>query len=163
MNAMTAITKDKLSPRDGAQPPRLGEPLRKAIDLRVKQGLTILAACKEAGITEAGWHKAMKRPAVLQHLQAVQLQYIQEVEAKRATYRARAFDVAAELMETATSESVRMRAVEFFAGEAKQPGVVVQVNQAPQGYTYERPQDRASGARPVQAPDIIDHKPDVAE
>jgi hypothetical protein len=137
--------------------------LRNAIDLRVKQNLTILEACNRAGISEAGWHKAMKRQSVQAYLQAVQLQYIQDVDARRAHYKARAFEVAAELMETAQSESVRMRAVEFFAGEAKAPAVQVQVNTGSSGYTYRRPPDRASGGDSVQDAEIIDDRPDVAE
>ena len=41
--------------------PRISGKLRHAIDVRVRKGCTITEACEEAGISPAGWHKAMKR------------------------------------------------------------------------------------------------------
>jgi hypothetical protein len=134
--------------------PRIGAALRKAIDLRVKEGVTILEAAKRAGLSEAGWHKAMKRQAVQEHIQNVQAEYIQEVEALKAGYKARAFAVAADLMENAKSEAIRMRAVEFFAGGPSAPTVNVQVNNAAPGYTYSRPRDRASTSESTQPIEI---------
>ena len=96
----------------------------------------------------------MKRPAVQIELELTELAFIQTVERRRKGYRARAIEVAAELMERGTSEAVRMRAVEFFAGETKQSGVAVQVNVGPNaGYTYSRP-DNLSEAGNGQAIDI---------
>jgi DNA-binding NarL/FixJ family response regulator len=120
----------------------------------VKEGKTIIEACREAGLSEAGWHKAVKRPPVQALISDVQMQYIQEVESLRAGYKARAFAVANELMHNAKSEAVRMRAVEFLAGGPQQPSVVVQVNNAAPGYTYRRPTDSASGASDAQPIEI---------
>lgn len=103
--------------------------------------MTIKAACEAAEYSEAGWHLAMKRPHVKAHLEAVQAQFIREIDRRRATYRAQAIEVAHDLMHNGTSEAVRMRAVEFFAGEARSgPQVNVQINQnAGNGYEYVRP------------------------
>jgi hypothetical protein len=157
MNALSPINKTKLSPRDGAQPPRIGEPMRRAFKLRIEEGLTILAACEKAGVSEAGFHAAMKKPAVQALYERMETQFIQTVERRRAGYKARAYEVAADLMERAQSEAVRMRAVEFFAAEARQPGVVVQVNAGHSGYQYERPIDVASADHASQ-PTVIEGK-----
>lgn len=137
MNAMTAPiqapAKDRISPA-----------VREAVRLRVREGATFLEAAKRAGLSEAGIHKAWKRPAVLALIEQEQAQYIQEVEALRAGYKAQAFEVAADLMRNAKSEAVRMRAVEFLAGGPPQTTVNVQVNNAAPGYSYARPSDRAS-------------------
>lgn len=119
---------------------RMSAKLRNAIDLRVTKGLTIKDACIEAGMSEAGFHKAMKRPAVRDHLQEVRNRFISEVDGRSAIYKARAYEVAAELMESATSEAVRMRAVEFLVNGGK-PGnsVNVHVDARPMGYEYVRP------------------------
>jgi hypothetical protein len=130
--------------------------MRQAFKLRVENGLTISEACARAGVSEAGYYKAMLKPAVQALYENIETQFIQTVERRRAGYKARAYQVAAELMERGTSEAVRMRAVEFFAGELKQNGVIVQVNQAPTGYQYARPKDNASGSPSVQDAEIID-------
>ncbi len=114
--------------------------LRTAIDLRVTKGLTIKDACIEAGMSEAGFHKAMKRPAVRDHLQEVRLRFITEVDASKAIYKARAFEVAADLMENAESETIKMRAIEFLANEGKTANSVnVHVDARQGGYEYVRP------------------------
>lgn len=64
MTKLTAIT-----PR----PLRMRAALRNAINLRVKKNMTIAAACEEAGMSPQGFHKAMKRPAVRDYFQEVQL------------------------------------------------------------------------------------------
>lgn len=87
----------------------------------------------------------MKRPAVQQHLEAVQALFIREIDRRRERYRAQAIEVAHSLMKTAQSEAVRMRAVEFFAGESRKdaaPQVNVQINQTLNGYEYVRPGQR---------------------
>jgi hypothetical protein len=154
---MIAITKTQqkgASPLSSTAAGRLNPALRKAIDLRVRDGLKISDACRAAGMSEAGYYAAMLRPHVQEHYQNVQMQYIQEVEALKASYKAQAFAVAAHLMHNAKSEAVRMRAVEFFAGGPQQPSVVVQVNNAAPGYVYRRPTDSASGASDAQPIEI---------
>lgn len=136
--------------------------------------MTILAACKEAGICEAGWYKAMQRPGVMDVYERTELAFIQTVERRRAQYKARAIEVAAELMERGKSEQVRMRAVEFFAGEAKSGAQVqVNVNVDRGGYEYVRPgqrvvdivpvRDSASDDDQAQPIDMIDVSPEVDE
>ncbi len=120
--------------------PRLSTKLRDAIRLRVTRGKSIKDACEEAGLSESGWHAAMRRPAVLDHLREVQERYVAEVEANRAAYKAQALEVAADLMRNAKSEQVRARMAEFLASEGKAgPGVQVNVDArstAPMGYKY---------------------------
>lgn len=97
----------------------------------------------------------MKRDAVQNAIENAEIAFVQTVERRRRGYRARAIEVAAELMERATSEAVRMKAVEFFAGETRQPAVAVQINNAaPSGYVYHRP-DAQSGPDAAQ---VIDGK-----
>jgi hypothetical protein len=139
-------------PPEGAG--RISPALREAIDLRVRTGENIKDICKQVGISEQGWHAAMKRPIVAQHMQNVQMQYIQEVEAMKAGYKAQAFAVAAHLMHNAKSEAVRMRAVEFFAGGPAAPSVVVPINITAPGYVYRRPTDNSSGASDAQPIEI---------
>lgn len=147
-----------LAPHNGGEAParrstkgRLSPKIRRAFKLRVEEGLTIAEACQRAGASEAGWHKAMKRPQAQAEYEAIELAFIQTIERRRKTYRARAIEVAAELMERGQSEAVRMKAVEFFAGETRQPTVAVQVNNhAGSGYIYTRPDTQsADGAGQV--------------
>lgn len=121
--------------------PRLSAKLRKAIELRVRGGLKITDACKEASFSPAGWHKAMKRPAVQDHLKEVQQAYVLEVDASAALYKARALEVAQDLMLNAKSESIRARMAEFLAGDAKAAQVAVHIDarQQSRGYEYVRP------------------------
>lgn len=137
-----------------AQKPRLSSKLRAAIQHRVTKGKTIKDACEEAGLSESGWHAAMRRPAVVTHLQEVQQRYVAEVEANRAAYKAQALEVAADLMRNAKSEQVRARMTEFLAsdGNANQ-GVQVNVDarsMAPVGYEYIPPGAKVVEVRSAQ-------------
>lgn len=136
--------------------------------------MVISKACKKAGVSEAGYHKAMLRPAVIAHFEAVQAQFIQTIERRRAGYKARAYEVAAELMERGKNEATRMRAVEFFAGEGKvgtQVNVALSVN--PGGYEFVKPgqqvveivpsQDSASSEQSSQPIEDAEILPDVGE
>lgn len=121
---------------------RISAKVKAAIQLRVKEAKPWAECAKTVGMSEAGIHKARKQQHVIDHQRAVEAVYIQEVEAMRAPYKARAFEVAADLMENAKSESTKARMVEFLAGERKQTSVNVQVNNnlAPsEGYEYVRP------------------------
>lgn len=122
------------------RPLRIRAALRHAIDLRVKRGLTIAAACEEAGVSPQGFHKAMKRPAVRDYFQTVQMEFISNVESEKAIYKARAFEVGMDLMLNSKSETVRARMVEFFAGDGKPPPVSVHIDARQGGaYEYRRP------------------------
>jgi hypothetical protein len=116
LNCVVMRSHDKTCPCD-TQPPRLRAALRIAIDLRFKKGMTIGAACEEAGISPQGYHKAMKRPAVRDYLQTVQMEFVASVEGEKAIYKARALKVIMDLMLNSKSEAVRARMVEFFASD----------------------------------------------
>lgn len=102
-----------------AKPTRLSAKLREAIDLRVRKGMTIKEAAQQAGMSEAGYHKAMKRPAVQEHLLEVQQRFIAEAESLRALGKARAIEAAMDLMQNAKSEAIRARMAEFLLSGGK--------------------------------------------
>lgn len=127
-----------LAPR----PVRLSAKLREAIRLRVEEGLTVTDACKAAGMSSQGYHKAMKRPEVRDLLADVQRRFVNGVDAKRALYKARALEAALDLMLNSKSEAIRARMIEFLASDAKVSPVAVHIDarQAqPVGYLYRRP------------------------
>ncbi len=125
------------------RPARLSAKLRAAIEAHVTEGLSIVAACQRAGMSPAGYHKAMKRVPVRSYLEEVQARFVGDVKARRALYQARALEVALDLMMNSKSEAIRARMVEFLASDAKVSPVAVHVDarqvQAPSGYTYRRP------------------------
>lgn len=118
-------------------PPRISPKVRSAVDARVKQGASIAKAAEMAGMSKTGFAKALKRPAVQEHMRKVQETFVAEVEASRAAFKARAFEVALELMLNAKSETIRARMVEFLAGDGKAPQVSVHVDARQQGAGYE--------------------------
>lgn len=124
--------------------PRISKKVRQAIDIRVRKGVTITEACVEAGLSPAGWYKAMKRPAVIELLQDTQDRFVSEVNAGSAHRKAQALKVAVDLMHNAKSETVRARMAEFLAGDGKVPQVSVHVDArtAPRGYEMARPGQR---------------------
>lgn len=126
------------------RPARLSPKLRAAIEARVTEGLSIVDACAKAGMSPQGWHKAMKRPPVRDHLEQIQRRFVTETEARRSIYKARAFEVALDLMLTAKSEAVRARMAEFLAGDGKAPQVAVHIDarQERGGYEFVRPGKR---------------------
>lgn len=145
MSKLTAIT-----PR----PVRMRAALRHAIDLRVKQGMTIAAACEEAGMSPQGFHKAMKRPPVRDYFQTVQLEFVASIESNRAIYKARALEVGMELMLNSKSEAVRARMVEFFASDGKVSPVSVHIDaRQTGGYEYTRPGQQVVEIVPNKAED----------
>lgn len=126
------------------RPARLSVKLRSAIEAHVTQGLSIAAACEKAGMSRAGYQKAMQRPLVRDYLETVQSRFVGDVKAKRALYQARALEVALDLMLNSKSEAIRARMVEFLASDAKVSPVAVHVDarqvQAAPGYVYRRPE-----------------------
>lgn len=124
------------------RPARLSQKVRTAVDAIVLQGMTITAAADAAKMSRAGLHKALKRPEVCDHIDEVKRRFITDVEAKRAIYKARALEVALDLMMNAKSESVRARMAEFLAADAKVSPVAVHIDarsMQPAGYHYRRP------------------------
>ena len=141
-----------------SRPLRMRAALRRAIDLRVKKGMTIGAACEEAGMSPQGYHKAMKRPAVRDYLQTVQLEFVASVESDKAMHKARAMEVGMDLMLNSKSEAVRARMVEFFASDGKVSPVSVHIDaRQNHGYEYVRP-----GQKLVEIVDIEEGTHDKA-
>lgn len=142
-------------------PPRLRAALRLAIDLRVKKGLSIVAACEEAGMSSQGYHKAMKRPAVRDYLQTVQMEFVASVEGEKAIYKARAFEVGMDLMINSKSEAVKARMVEFFASDGKVSPVSINIDaRQNHGYEYVHPGQQVVEIRPAESDIVQVAKPD---
>lgn len=123
------------------RPSRLSAKLRAAIEAHVTKGETIVDACKAAGMSTQGYHKAMKRAAVRDYLETVQRRFVTGTEANRALYKARAYEVALDLMLNAKSEAIRARMCEFLAGDCKVSPVSVHIDarQERAGYEFVRP------------------------
>lgn len=116
--------------------------VRRAVAARVREGLSITAAASKAGLSRNGFAKALKRPEVQDYLRDVQAAYVAEVNTSRSFYKARAMEVAMDLMMNARSENVRLRAAEFLAGDGKAPQVAVHVDARGGGYEYPLPGQR---------------------
>lgn len=79
-------------------------------------------------------------PHVQELYEDLKLAYILNAEAKRGLLKARALEVAEDLLLNSASDQVKARMVEFLAGEPKSgPSVAVQVNVDRGGYEYARP------------------------
>lgn len=116
--------------------------VRRAVAARVREGCSVSAAAERAGLSRNGFAKALKRPEVQDYLREVQAAYVSEVDASRSFYKARALEVAMDLMMNASSENVRLRAAEFLAGDGKAPQVAVHVDARGGGYEYAQPGQR---------------------
>ena len=110
------------------RPSRISARVRAAVEARVVQGLSIEKAAEAAGLSRAGFAKALKRPAVQDLVRAVQDRFIRDTEARRSVFKARAFEVALDLMLNAKSEAIRARMAEFLAGDARVSPVAVHVD-----------------------------------
>lgn len=134
------------------RPSRISAKLRRAIELRVAEGLSITEACNRAGLSTQGWHKAMRRTAVRDLLEQEERRFAASVMANRAVYQARALEVAMDLMLNAKSEAVRARMCEFLASDAKAPQLAVHIDarsEQPSGYRYSRPPSLDAVAAPL--------------
>ncbi|WP_162685474.1 hypothetical protein [Roseovarius amoyensis] len=103
----------------------------------------IQEACRRAGIKYSAWHKAMAKPHVQALLEKMKTEYIQQVETMAERHKARALEIAADLLENAESEAVKARMVEFFRREAS-PAASITINNTVNsgGYEYARPGQR---------------------
>jgi hypothetical protein len=158
-----APQKPRTSPAQGRISPRV----REAIRLRVEEGYKIEHATRAAGLSVAGYYKAMQRPVVQEYAESLKTSFITGIERHKRTLKAQALEVAADLLHNAKSEAVRARMVEFLAAEPGQnPGAQVnlQINTGARGYEYVPPgarviditplPDSASGA---EHPQTIEH------
>ena len=125
------------------RPARISAKLRHALSLLAREGRSQTDAAKMAGLSRQGLAKALSRLAVRDLLEAERLRFIAEADGMRAWAKARAIDVALDLMTTAKSEAVRARMAEFLASDARAPSVAIHVDarqSAPaHGYQYKRP------------------------
>ena len=127
------------------RPARLSAKLRCAVVVLVEEGATITAAAERAGLTRQGLTKALKRPEVRAHVEAEKARFVAETDGKRALYKARALDVALDLLLNAKSESVRARMAEFLASDGKVSPVAVHIDaRQVGGYVYAKPGQFAS-------------------
>ena len=135
-----------MTPAATPRPTRLSEKLRRAIDLRVTRGLLISDACRQAGLSVAGWHKAVKKPAVQAHMENVRQKLVAEADTRRGALRLEALEAAAAMLRDPTLPAPsKVRLLELLLSEGKSSAVNVQIN-APQVaspadaiYTYRRP------------------------
>lgn len=135
---------------------RLSQKLRTAIDLRVRKGKTIAEACREAGLSISGWHKAMARAEVRLHVNDIMTRFVAEAGVRRAALRLEAMEVAANLLQNAQSETTKVRLIELLLSDGKSAGVSVHVDARQVGaqdagvYSYSRPASLAAQVRPPE-------------
>lgn len=153
-------------PRKPTPQGRISSEVKQAIALHVHKGMNQKEAAEAAGLRPGSFYNALMRPHVKAYLEGQKAELIQTVDAMRAPYKAQAFEVAAHLMHNADSENVKMRAVEFLAGEGKGSSVNVAVNvQNNVGggdYAYVRPGQRMVDITPstdTQSVDRDDQEP----
>lgn len=154
MVAITSTSHKGVSPSGAPVRRRISAKVSKALDLIATTGISQIKAAEQVGMDRSALNRALQKENVKAELEVRKVRYISVQTAMRNTLKARALEVAAELMENAASEAVRMRAVEFLAGESKQgPSVSVTVN-AGGGYEFVRPGQRLveiEGSPPDQA------------
>ena len=130
-----------------ARQSRLSASLKRAIELRIKKGITITDACAAAGISTQAYHKAQRRAEVRLYADDVRKRLLDEAAGRRDALRLEALEVAAKLLKEASSETVKVRLIEILLNEGRASASVnVNVDNrsqiAPQpvgGYIYSRP------------------------
>jgi hypothetical protein len=153
MNAISPTDIDHKS-NGMARKGRISARVRHAVTLKVEKGLTGEQCAALAGLSNAGFWKAWKQPHVQALYESLKHEYIMRVMDRKPLLKARAYEVAEELMGPDQPPAVRARMVEFIAGEGRGPAVAVQINNAPaHGYTYRRP-DTVSEVDKAQAIDV---------
>ena len=135
------------------QPPRMRPALRQAVELIVEKGVTQREAAKQAGMNETALGRALAKPHIKAYIEAQKALFLTDMLKLKDRAKAIAIAQGIDLMHTATSEAVRARMVELFAGEARSgPSVAVQVNVDRGGYEFVRPGQRVVEIDP--APDL---------
>lgn len=130
---------------------------RACIALIVVDGHTPEDAIREAGVRPDFLERALRNPEVQNYIQALANWKLRREHAARASYIFDAIDKAHEVMASAESESLRMRAIEFISKHAPQHSlassaspdpapVAAQVSPMTPGYAYKRPADTQSDA-----------------
>lgn len=148
--------------------------LRKAVDEIVLKGRTQRDAAKIAGMNETALGRALMKPHIAAHVEELKALAIIDAHKLRGLAKAMAIQTGIELMRESSSDAVRARMVEFFAGEGK-PGtqVNVAVNVDRGGYEFVKPGQRVVDIRPAidgasdaidgQAIDVTEQSDDVDE
>lgn len=137
-----------------AQPVRIGRKLGIALDAIAIQGKSVKDAALIANMNASALSRALSRPGIREILEQRKAQYCLDADQLKGVAKALAMRVGMELLQTSKSDAVKARLVEFFAGEARQAAVNVQINNAaPVGYAYRRP-DSPSDAIDGQALEI---------
>lgn len=136
---------------------RISAAVRKALRYRVEKGKTWAECAERAGMSESGLYKALNLPHVQELYEAEKTRYTRHIESLEGVHKARALEVARELLEQDENKNVRARMVEFLRGESKKPSVSVTLNQqfngdyafAPRGARVVEivPSDDMSGAQ----------------
>lgn len=165
--------------------PKTGEPLspayrrrvsskvRTALKYRIDNACTWEKAADHAGCTTNAIYKAIKQPHVKALFDQMKFEYIQNIEQLKGVNKARAYEVARELLEGAKTDSVKARMVEFLSGERHktQANQQVQVNIGAQNhsggrYSFVRPGQKLveitveDGQSPVDNAQPIDITPE---
>ena len=86
----------------------------------------------------------MKRHEVRAYLDSARLRFVAQADGLRAYAKARAIEVALDLMMNTKSENIHARMAEFLASDAKGSPVAVHIDArqvAAAGYSYRRPGD----------------------
>ncbi|MDB6151514.1 MAG: hypothetical protein JWQ44_2962 [Chthoniobacter sp.] len=168
MTTSKAISKNGAAGPWAAQPPRMRGALAKAIDLIATKGKTQNQAAEMVGMHYTSLSRALAKPEVRAYLDARKAQYSLDADALRGVARSLAIHVGIDLMNTAQSEAVKAKMVEFFAGEGRQPLVNVSINgPAPSAYTFTKPDhidatpDMPSGVEDAQVVDNKEQSDDV--
>ena len=151
----------------GPQPPRMRPPLKEAVSLIIEKGITQREAARRVGMNETSLGRALAKPHIKAWIDNEKALFLTDMLKLKDRAKAIAIATGIELMHSATSEAVRARMVELFAGEPKKANEInVQINNDRGGYEFVRPgsqlveikatPDSLSGGEAIQAVDIAD-------
>lgn len=132
--------------------------VKETIRQRYRKQIPWEDACKLTGMSPSGIHKARLSPRTQAFEAEERDRYLKEVEELRAPLKARALEVARDLLENADSEIVRARMVEFLRAESKKdaPAVAVQINNmASTGYEFIPPGHTVVEVRPAAGENVV--------
>lgn len=116
---------------------RVSARMRKVLTLRVEKAYTWEICAQQAQISPAAIYKGLKQPHVIALFEELKVQYIQRLESLEGMHKARALEVAREIVDKGKTDNARMRAVEFLRGGASKGGVNVQINNVTHSKAYE--------------------------
>jgi hypothetical protein len=108
-----------------------------------EQGVTQRKAAEIAGLDETSLGRALKKPHVKAYLDAQRALFVADIDKLKGMAKALAIQTGLDLMRDTADERIKVKLVEFFAGEG-QRGASVQVNVDARsgGYEFPRPGQR---------------------